>query len=92
MRLKNDNVKTLDIKALVYKSITISNTLFDNDVMSSLQLAKGFSNPLFNNMSSIPKEIVDAQNMLQAQRKLILILKSKSITEIPVNIGDLVKE
>lgn len=38
-----------------------------------------------------PKDVVDSYNTLQVQRKLILIMKSKSITIIPLNIGDIIE-
>lgn len=55
-------------------------------------MAKGYTEPITQgNSSNIPDDIVDAQNKLQARRKLCLILKPKSPFEHKVHVGDFVQ-
>lgn len=39
----------------------------------------------------IPLELIESQKLLLAKKKLPLVLLSKSVQEIPVNIGDMVQ-
>lgn len=74
------------------RSVSISNDLYGNDVMSSYELAKGFTKPIDGaSIHPIPDDIASAHNQLQAKRKLALILKSKSSEEIHITPGDLVE-
>lgn len=53
------------------RAVAISNDLYGNDVMSSYELAKGYTKPVSEGgVKSIPQEIVDAHEKLQAKRKL----------------------
>lgn len=47
--------------------------------------------PLVQDVCAIPDDVIDAQLSLNARRKLSLILKSKAITEVPINTGDTVE-
>ena len=57
--------------------------------MPYLELAKGFIKPVESNyVQEIPDEIVGAHNCLQAKRKLALMLKTKSTSEVTITVGD----
>ena len=57
--------------------------------MSYLETAKGFIKPVgSNSVREIPDDIVDAHNRLQAKRKLELMLKTKSTSEVNIAVGD----
>lgn len=74
------------------RAVAVSNDLYGNDVMSSFELAKGFTKPVADgSVCTIPEDVVDAHNRLQAKRKLALILKSKATTEPHVATGDMIK-
>lgn len=60
--------------------------------MSSFELPKGFTKPIDTNLVfAIPEYVVDAQQKLQAMRKLALILKSKTTLENHFAVGDMVE-
>ncbi len=77
----------------INKAVRISNDLYGNDVMSANELAKGYARPIRSGDSptDIPKDIIDAHDALQARRKLTLVLRSKSVHETPVQVGDTVQ-
>lgn len=74
-------------------ALRILNYLYGSDILSSNELAKGYTRP--GNSSSFPvkisTEIFEARNALQAKRNLNLILHSKSTYDTPVSAGDFVK-
>ena len=91
LRMK-DNAVNDDPRLLVAKMFRVSNDLYGNSVASSHELAKGYTRPISGNIRrEIPLSIIEAQRTLAAKRKLNLILKSKSIQELPIKIGDLVQ-
>lgn len=92
-RLKDhgQKAKNFDQIQSALKSVSISNDLYGNILMSSFELAKGYTRPLMSKANEIPPDIVEAQQNLNAKRKLTLILKSKSVSEIPVSVGDMVE-
>ena len=92
LRLKSDN-PDFHTALLVQQTFRISNSLYGNNLLSAQELAKGYTVPVTPGAMaiSIPKELVEAQQKLQAKRKLTLILKSKSIMETPVHAGDMVE-
>lgn len=60
--------------------------------MSAFEMSKGFTKPILNGfISTIPDDIVDAQQQLQERRTLSLILKSKSTFEHHIRVGDMVQ-
>ena len=91
LRLKEDS-PAKDPRILVSKMFRISNDLYGNNLASAHELAKGYTRPIIHaSPRFIPDELRIAQHELKAKRKLNLILSSKSITEAPVNIGDLIE-
>ena len=89
IRLKENAGIESNLQQLAYQAVTTSNDLYGNNVMSSFEVAKGYTKPLIKpaNELGIPDEIYQAQQNLIAKRKLALILKSKSTAEIPVKAG-----
>ena len=70
----------------------VSNDLYGSNLASAHELAKGYTRPIIHaSPRFIPDELRNAQHELKAKRKLNLILSSKSISEAPVNIGDLIE-
>ena len=74
------------------QAIRISNDLYGNDACSALELVKGFTRPVVT--GALPKivieDLVTSSQTVMAKRKLNLILKRKSMSVAPVQIGDLV--
>lgn len=57
-------------------AVKISNDLYGNDIMSSFEMKKWYTNTVVKSPPvGIPKGIVDSNNNLQAKRKLALILE-----------------
>lgn len=73
------------------KAVGISNELYGNTVMSAYELAKGYSKPICGKPVTIPDEVINAYEAIQARRKLSRILNTKSTSEPSVNIGDMVE-
>lgn len=91
LRLKSENTDQ-DPRLLVSKMFRISNDLYGNNIASAHELAKGYTRPIFNSLPKIlPPDIRQAQEELSAKRKLNMILSSKSITEQPVHVGDIIQ-
>lgn len=89
LRIGEPNVNN-EVHAL--RSVTISNDLYVNDVMSSFELETEITKPVIDStVYPISDYVVNAQAQLQARRKLAIILKSKSIEEISVTAGDLIE-
>ena len=77
---------------LAMRAVSVSNDLYGNDLMSSFELAKGFTKPVIHrSITEIPDDVVNAQIKLQAKRKLALILKSKATFEELISVGDMVE-
>jgi len=95
IRLKADaeGDPTLSGRTLVQQALRISNDLYGNDVMSSQELAKGYTRPVEsgNVPRIVPKEIREAHENLKAKRKLTLILRSKATTDEKYESGDMVQ-
>lgn len=71
------------------RAVAISNGLYGNYVMSSLELVKGFSKPVGGGgVHAVPGDVVDAHEHLQVRRKLVLILKSNSTQDENASTGD----
>ena len=91
IRLEVANPQT-EKSLLVHRALRISNDLYGNEVLSAHEQAKGYTRPICNHSPvTVPNELVNAQKDLLAKRKLNLILRSKSITEPAINVGDLVE-
>lgn len=91
LRLKSENPST-NPHLNVARMFRISNDLYGNDVASATELAKGYTRPLCHlPVQGIPQDILDAQNELQAKRKLNNILRSNAVVDKPVHVGDLVQ-
>ena len=96
LRLKearsDDSQKWMDALD-VQQAIRVSNDLYGSEVLSAQELAKGYSRPI--EAGAKPKllslDIVDAYQTLFAKRKLTLILRSKTIEETPIAVGDMVQ-
>ena len=91
LRLISEN-PTFDKRLLMTTAIRISNDLYGNTLASAHELAKGYTRPVSGNKPiPLPDEIRCAHEELVAKRKLNLILKSKSIIELPISVGDIVE-
>lgn len=91
IRLTEEDNNELDILLAAYKAVSISNTLYGNNALSAFDMAKGFSKPVDSVPQTIPEELLEAQKNSTAERKLAAVLKSKSITDIELSVGDLVE-
>lgn len=78
---------------IVQQTFRIANDLYGNDVLSSSELAKGYTRPINKGVRPkiLPEEIVTAHEALIAKRKLTLILRSRSTLDTPVSVGDMVQ-
>lgn len=90
IRLKADQPDA-DAATLAQKSIFISNNLYGSDIMSAYEMAHGFTRPLNGSVQKIGDDIIDAQNTLEAKRKLTKILRTKSTHDTIISAGDLVE-
>ena len=92
LRIKSKNADLCEIVA-VKQAIHISNDLYGNDTFSAPELAKGFTRPIVPGIRSkiVPKDPVMTREIFMAERKLNLILKSKSTSGTRFQIGDLVQ-
>lgn len=90
IRLKADK-PDMDASTLVQQSFLISNNLYGSDIMSAYEMAHGFPRPLNGIVHEIDDEIIDAQNTLEAKRKLTTILRTKSTQDSVISHGDLVE-
>ena len=70
----------------------IANNLNGSDVVSSYELAKVHTLPLVEDrvMLQVLSDLIEAHNVLKAECKLNLILKSKAVKLPPISVGDLV--
>ena len=95
LRIKhsNEDNNLSNDEVLVQQALKISNDLYGNDTCSAFELAKGYTRPVQPGMFPvyIPDELIEAREQIHAKRKLVLILRSKSITDIQINPGDLVQ-
>lgn len=89
IRLQNDG--SLDKETTAIKAVAISNDLYGSSVLSSFELAKGYSKPLNGNLKQVSDEVVKAYQDIQARRKLSRILKSKSNEEPTLKVGDMIE-
>lgn len=93
LRLKEAAGEDFDPKIAAHKSVSISNDLYGNDIMSAFELAKGFTNPVASTPHAciVPDDVREARDKMQARRKLALILRSKAVQELPISVGDMVE-
>jgi len=61
--------------------------------MSAHELAKGFTRPIITHSrpTILPSEILTAHEKLIAKRKLMQILRSKTVAEPSISVGDIVE-
>lgn len=71
LRLRHDDPHA-DAGLLIVQAVRISNDLYGNDTVSSFELAKGFTRPVFNcpAVSSVPDNVVEAHVNINEKRKL----------------------
>lgn len=88
--MKAESVKKSDPVRAAYKAAKMSDDLYSNETMSKFDLAKGFSQPVAARQFDkfIPRDVKAAGNQLQARRKLIRIMHSKSVKETSLAVGD----
>ena len=91
LRLRHANPdESAEVSAV--RAVTISNDLYGNDVMSSFEMAKGFTKPVDSrSVKAVPADILEAQDKLKARRKMALILKSKATKDVSFSVGDMVE-
>lgn len=93
LRLKDAAVDRHNPRYASYKAVSISNDLYGNDTLSAFEMAKGYTKPVMckTALSEVPDDDIDAHEKLRPRHKLALILKSKAVKEIPIQVGDLVE-
>lgn len=93
LRIKNADGDNFDEQSSAIRAINISNDLYGNDTLSAFELARGFTKPVSTPtlVQALPNDIVTAHDSLQARRKLALMLRSKSMSEPVVTVGDTVE-
>lgn len=69
IRLGDAADDTYDAQLAAINAATFSNTLYGNHIMSSFELARGFSLPIVPNqlVHAVPTDIVRARDELQAR-------------------------
>ena len=92
LRLKAENepaTKEHD-RLLVQQAIRITNDLYGTDFCSANELAKGYTRPIRAGDLPVvlPTESLDTHDELLAKRKLNRILRSKTIQDKPIQVGD----
>lgn len=89
-RILNEDESNSTLAAL--QAVRISNDLYGSDILSSFEMAKGFSRAIFDGtVTTIPSDLVDAKLQLDARGKLTRIIRSKSVSNDIVSVGDLVE-
>eukprot|EP00737_Agarophyton_chilense_P003638 gb/GEZJ01004314.1/.p1 GENE.gb/GEZJ01004314.1/~~gb/GEZJ01004314.1/.p1 ORF type:complete len:153 (-),score=18.72 gb/GEZJ01004314.1/:413-871(-) len=85
--------ETEHFQLLIQQAICISNYLHGNDVLSSQELAKGYTRPVIVGKLpvEIPHDFIKAPENSRAKRKITLILRSQSVKENPISVGDLIE-
>lgn len=80
-----------DVMAL--QAIRISNDLYGNDVMSSFEIAMGFTKPMDQSISPtvVPMELSEARDTMIAKRKYTKLLQSNITKNPAVATGDMVQ-
>lgn len=93
IRLKEAAGSEFDPALASYQAVTISNDLYGNDTVSSFELEKGFTHPITSKPLdlTVPHDLRQAGDELQARRKLALILKSKDVPEVPFSVCSIVE-
>ena len=93
LRLKESAGTRHNAILAAYKAVSISNDLYENDTMSAFELAKGFTKPVCSKPAgcAVPDDVIMEHEKIQARRKLAILLKSKTVTEFPIRVGDLVE-
>lgn len=86
---ENNNVNQ---KVLAFQSVRISNDLYGNDIASAHELAKGYTRPIDCCLPfHLPDSVRDGHEDIIAVRKINKILKSKSIIDKSLKLGDSVQ-
>ena len=91
LRLLNEDQSNAELAAV--QAVPISNDLYGSDILSSFEMAKGFTKPVVSDAQARPlhPDLMNAQLQLEAKRKFTRILRSKAIDNTPVAIGDLIE-
>ena len=94
MFLRLTSEGSLSPKLADMQSVRISNDLYGSEILSSFEMAKGFSRPVTvsSQVVEIDPVLVEAKIQLEAKRKLTRILRSKATTNLHVSVGDLVEK
>lgn len=89
--LMRDDAMSTELAAM--QAVCISNDLYGSDVISDFDMAKGFIRAITisSQVSEIDSDVIDAQLQLEANYKFTMILRSKAITYLQVQVGDLVE-
>ena len=76
----------------IKKVFRVSNNFFRNDIVSSVELAKGYTMPLDKDLSMlvVSPEIIEAQNVINLKRNLNFILGYEAVKTPSIPVGDLV--
>ena len=95
LRLKHECNEENAIKErlIVQQALRISNDLYGSDVCSAQELAKGYTRPatVGSYPVIVPEDILQAHDNLLAKRKLTRILRSKTTSDIPVKVDDIIQ-
>lgn len=72
---------SINARLCALQAVRISNDLYGSDVLSSFEMAKGFTRPsrAWSSALKVDQGIIDAQLQLEAKRRLTKILRSKVI-------------
>lgn len=90
LRLRSAD-ESFDKRVHVAMTFGISNQLYGSDVMSAYELSYGFTEPILHHPLPLPNNLLDAQDLLEAKRKLTRILRFKSRTQSAVTSDDMVE-
>lgn len=90
-KISNENVDRDRI--LIQQALRTSNDLHGNDIMSSHEIAKGYTRPVIEGgfPFTVRNELIKAHESFLARHNFTLILISKSRTDIEINICELVQ-
>ena len=77
----------------VQQAIRVSNDLYGSEVLSAKELAKVYSRQIEARATPklLPQDIVDAYQILLSKTKLTINLRSKTIQEPLIAVGDMIQ-
>lgn len=81
----------LPIEISLKRAIRISNHLYGSAVLSTYELANGFTRPFIGSPQKLPPDIMAVRETLWSKRRLTCMLRSKNCEDLYLQAGDQVE-